>query len=246
MNKKEKNKEYKSFKFQLKDMNEGTGEFEGYASIFGSVDQGGDIVQKGAFSRSINNRGTSPFPILFSHDFREPAIGKATLSEDSIGLFTKGKLFIDRTEKIKHIFLNMKDDVSNSMSFMYDVIQSTFGEIEGNAVRYLKELRIFEVSILNSGFGMHEQAGITTVKQTEIEARELEKRLKAIETTLEQLKQNTNDKDFKTKIEEDLNALHQKIAELAPKKDTFADDELAVITKSVREITAQIYELNKN
>ena len=35
------------------------GVIDGYASLFGVADSGGDIVQKGAFSRSLVQRGAS-------------------------------------------------------------------------------------------------------------------------------------------------------------------------------------------
>ena len=49
------------------------GEIEGYASVFGEEDSYGDIVQKGAFSKSIDefNCGKKP-KLLWQHDTTEP------------------------------------------------------------------------------------------------------------------------------------------------------------------------------
>ena len=36
---------------------ENKGEFTGYASVFGNVDLGGDIVERGAFQKSLRRKG---------------------------------------------------------------------------------------------------------------------------------------------------------------------------------------------
>lgn len=45
--------EYKSFSFQLESADGESGEFSGYAAVFGNVDSGGDIIERGAFSETI-------------------------------------------------------------------------------------------------------------------------------------------------------------------------------------------------
>ena len=58
--------------------------FAGYAALFDRVDQGGDVVRKGAFARSLERKG--PVPLLWQH---EPGrrIGRIEyLGEDRRGL----------------------------------------------------------------------------------------------------------------------------------------------------------------
>ena len=40
------------------------GFFEGYASLFGQKDMGGDIVMPGAFAASLEKRGTRRYPYV--------------------------------------------------------------------------------------------------------------------------------------------------------------------------------------
>jgi uncharacterized protein len=242
MSKREKKIEFKTFNFEVKGMDEVKGTFEGYASVFGNVDNGGDIVEHGAFTRTINSRGDKPFPILFAHQYREPAIGSASLSEDSLGLKVLGTLFIDRMQKAKDIFFNMKDRVSNSMSFMYDIMQGANDTVNGETIRRLKELKVFEVSLLNTGFGMNDLAGVITMKEEmNLEVREQEKRFKAVEDLLQDLKAKVEDKEFKDKIEKDLKALQLKVVELDPcKVITFDTVELARLKTAVQSLTDQI------
>ncbi len=56
----------------------------GYASVFGNVDSYEDIVQKGAFSRSLKRDGPTRVT-LWQHDSAEP-IGVGTFKEDEYGL----------------------------------------------------------------------------------------------------------------------------------------------------------------
>ena len=48
------------------------GAIEGYASLFGEVDQARDMVMPGAFDKSLKTRGVRRVPMLFQHDPSEP------------------------------------------------------------------------------------------------------------------------------------------------------------------------------
>ena len=45
--------EYKQIRFKADVLDEEQGIFEGYASVFGNLDSGGDIVDPGAFARTL-------------------------------------------------------------------------------------------------------------------------------------------------------------------------------------------------
>ena len=51
---------------------EADGTFAGYASLFGEVDLGQDLVMPGAFRDSLRARGTQGVKLLFQHDPNEP------------------------------------------------------------------------------------------------------------------------------------------------------------------------------
>ena len=48
------------------------GAIEGYASLFGEVDQARDMVMPGAFTQTLKARGLRKIPMLFQHDPSEP------------------------------------------------------------------------------------------------------------------------------------------------------------------------------
>lgn len=62
----------------------------GYASRFGEVDAGGDVVRKGAFAASLLER-RRPIPMLSDHS---RPVGKWTRAvEDGTGLHVEGRVF---------------------------------------------------------------------------------------------------------------------------------------------------------
>ena len=68
------------------------GSFSGYASLFGRVDLGRDVVERGAFSRSLAERGAAGVRMLFQHDPNQPIGAWTEIREDGRGLFVRGRL----------------------------------------------------------------------------------------------------------------------------------------------------------
>ena len=73
---------------------------EGYASLFGQADQGGDVVQKGAYAQSIKALGIAGqrVKMLWQHDPSQPIGVWDEVREDARGLWVKGRL-LDCTQK---------------------------------------------------------------------------------------------------------------------------------------------------
>jgi len=68
------------------------GTVEGYASLFGQIDQARDMVLRGAFATTLAARGVHRIPMLFQHDPAEPVGVWLELREDHRGLFARGRL----------------------------------------------------------------------------------------------------------------------------------------------------------
>ena len=66
------------------------GAIEGYASLFGEVDQARDMVMPGAFTQTLKQRGLRKIPMLFQHDPSEPVGVWLELAEDWRGLTRAG------------------------------------------------------------------------------------------------------------------------------------------------------------
>lgn len=143
----------------FKETEEGSGIFEGYASVFGNVDSYGDKVLKGAFRKSLAksfpNDGAG-IPCYWSHRMDDPEfiLGK-TLSavEDDHGLKVRVSLDLDNP-KAAAAYRALKAGAVNQMSFAYEVVDSHFVPEKGakfGGVNELRELNIFEVSVVQIG-----------------------------------------------------------------------------------------------
>jgi uncharacterized protein len=144
----------KSFKLELKSLTaEGT--FTGMASVFGNVDLGGDVVEQGAFSRTLAHKG-GEVPILWQHDTKQPiGIGKAR--ETKAGLEISGELVLQSAKAMETYHL-LRKGVLKGLSIGFDVIRDTVS----NGVRHLHELKLYEVSVVT--FPMNEMATVSNVK----------------------------------------------------------------------------------
>jgi hypothetical protein len=138
--------------------------FEGYGAVFGNKDRGGDIIQSGAFKRTIQaNDGT--FPLLADHDMSlSSRLGVVKVQEDSHGVKVDGFINTDTQagrEAASHIRHAKQHGENLGMSFGYQVQKDEFSD-EKNA-RILKELQAYEFSLTQ--LPMNPKAGVTGIKQ---------------------------------------------------------------------------------
>ena len=147
--------EIKTFGFNINPLEEGM--FEGHASIFGNVDAYGDVVVKGAFTRTINNN-LNRIKVLWQHDMREPIGKPVEMREDEKGLYIKAKICM--TDTGRKCYELMKEGIINEMSIGYDAIVDEYNAKD--KIRYLKEIRLWEVSAVT--FAANSQARIENVK----------------------------------------------------------------------------------
>lgn len=160
----------------IKEMDETTGEFEGYGSTFGGEpDSYGDIVMKGAFSDSLSShraRGSMP-KLFWQHDPSQP-IGKwLDASEDDRGLLLRGRLNMG-VQKGREAYELLKAGDIDGLSIGYRIKKHT--EDKDRGVWFLEKLDLHEVSVVS--IGANSNATIASVK-AEREAYELTERLKA-------------------------------------------------------------------
>ncbi len=140
----------------------GEGEFTGYASVFGNADHYGDIVDHGAFKRTLEEWKSAgqTIPVLWGHDKTDPFAnigGLDTAEEDDTGLRVSGKLDMDNPKAVQ-VYRLMKGRRTNSMSFAYS-IQSAGEDDDGY---HLKDLNLYEVSVVQ--IPANPEAQILTVK----------------------------------------------------------------------------------
>ena len=131
------------------------GQFEAYASIFGNVDSYGDVVQPGAFAETLKAWADSGnfLPVLFGHNMSDPDfnIGHVVEAvEDARGLKVVGQLDLE-SPKGAQVHRMLKGKRISQMSFAYDVIRGSVGQLDGLDVYELHEVKIYEVSLVTIG-----------------------------------------------------------------------------------------------
>lgn len=151
--------------FELKNLDENTGEIEGFGSTFGNVDRGGDIVEKGAFLDSLRNHeanGTMP-AMFFNHDSNEPIGEWMQATETEKGLYLKGKLWIDGqpVQKAVQALRMAKSTGMKGLSIGFS-IPPDGSEFDENGIRRIKKVKLFEISLVP--IPMNAEAQLTAVK----------------------------------------------------------------------------------
>lgn len=151
-------KEIKSLPFEVKEIQEDSEyfTFEGYASTFGNIDLGDDIIVRGAFKQTLSK--SPEVPVLWQHQMSEPVGKSVTLYEDDKGLYIKAILPKSDTLVAGRIIPQMKVGSIREMSIGFFTRDS---EME-KGVRLLKEIELFEVSLVTKA--MNPQALVSGFK----------------------------------------------------------------------------------
>jgi len=98
------------------------GTVEGYASLFGEVDQARDMVMPGAFTQTLKLRGLRRVPMLFQHDPAEPVGIWLELREDQHGLYARGRL-IPEVARGRELFALVKAGAIDGLSIGFRTIK---------------------------------------------------------------------------------------------------------------------------
>lgn len=194
---------YKNAQFELKREPDQDGFFEGYASVFGVVDQGMDVVERGAFTKSLGSG--RKVKMLWQHDQAQPIGVWDEIREDERGLFVKGRV-LKEVQKGREAQALMKAGAMDSMSIGYRTIEA-MDEADGR-VRKLTEIDLFEISLVT--FPMLPDAIVTDIKSIQTE-RDFERflrdagysRKQAAALTLHGYKALTDQRDAVVDSEED-------------------------------------------
>lgn len=154
----------KEFNVQYKD--EGSGSIEGYASTWiRKADSWGDVVAKGAFKKTLEERwnGGKGIPFIWSHqiDNLDSFIGTAEADEDEKGLHFVAKF--DDTEEAQKVRQLYKDGRLRKFSFAYDVKESAQVTLDDNVkANELREVDLYEISAVT--IPANDDAGVVDVK----------------------------------------------------------------------------------
>ena len=140
---------------ELIDADEKAGIVKGYGSIFGNVDSDGDIINKGAYRKTVEENG-SRVKYLYQHDMDKPLGKMRELYEDEKGLVFEAE--IPKTQLGKDVIELMRSGVITENSV--GIIPVKKEMVDGH--RHLNEVRLFEISAVT--LAANDQAMILDVK----------------------------------------------------------------------------------
>lgn len=164
---------YKDFAVEFKD---GEQEDGGYIVAYASTwdrepDAYGDVVAKGAFTKSLEKHEaeSNPIQFLFGHRTDDPMYNIGTVisaEEDDRGLLIEAK-FDPSNEKAQYARKLVREGRLKKLSFAYDVIdQAPVVLADGRKANELRELDIFEVSLVPIPANQHAEVVLAKDAET--------------------------------------------------------------------------------
>lgn len=144
--------------FEFKELDESTGKFKGIASVVGIEDLAGDVIEEGAFDKTLKENPV--VPVLLQHDSRE-VIGSGTVSMDGKKLMIDGQLDMDDPVATRALG-KAKKKLIKGLSIGFQALRVTWEETKERYIRHITELKLWEVSLVT--FAAMPKAQITSVK----------------------------------------------------------------------------------
>ncbi|HEY7230792.1 MAG TPA: HK97 family phage prohead protease [Pseudolabrys sp.] len=136
------------------------GTVEGYASLFGEIDQARDMVMRGAFADTLVRRGIRRIPMLFQHDPSEPVGIWLELREDHRGLFARGRL-IPEVARGRELLSLLRAGAIDGLSIGFRTAKARIDP--KTRIRRLHAVDLWEISIVT--FPLLAGARVHAVKQ---------------------------------------------------------------------------------
>lgn len=140
----------KGFDIGFKDADTRQGIVSGYFAMFGNKDLDGDIIERGAFSKTVMERGPQGKQLikyLLDHDKNKVVAKITNLMEDEKGLYYEAKI---GTHSAGQDFLKMiESELINQHSFGFKIVKEQYDQMakanrikevflyEGSAVQFL-------------------------------------------------------------------------------------------------------------
>lgn len=163
--------------FEVKEFESESRKISGYAAIFNNKDKASDILLKGCFSKSIEERGpqstaNDKIILLWQHDQREP-LGRITeLKEDDRGLYFEA--VIDEIELGDRAIKQLESGTLNQFSIGYNYVWENVEYDSERDAYIVKEVKLHEISVVSIGCnGLTEYLGLKSDEEFDQAYKEL-------------------------------------------------------------------------
>jgi HK97 family phage prohead protease len=142
------------------------GTVEGYASLFGELDQARDMMMRGAFAETLSVRGIRRVPMLFQHNPSEPVGIWLELREDHRGLFARGRL-IPEVARGRELLSLLRAGAIDGLSIGFRTSKARIDP--RTRIRRIYAVDLWEISIVT--FPMLAGARVRAVKRSQARTR---------------------------------------------------------------------------
>lgn len=148
--------EFKNFNLKDAQIDEQSRRVSGYFAAFNNIDSDQDVILKGAFARSISERGPQSnghqkIAYLWMHEMNNP-IGKLLkLEEDDFGLYFEAE--IDDIPEGDRALKQYASGTLNQHSIGYEYVweKCEWGEFQGKEAFICGEMKLYEGSVVTVG-----------------------------------------------------------------------------------------------
>ena len=147
-------KQFKEFAVKELFYNGESRTISGYAAIFNNRDKAGDILLKGCFAKSIQDRGpesqaNDKIIMLWQHDQHEPIGRISVLIEDEKGLYFEA--VIDDVERGNQAIKQLESGTLNQFSIGYSYVWEKCEYDQERDAFIVKEVVLYEISVVSIG-----------------------------------------------------------------------------------------------
>ena len=139
--------EFKSLGGEVKDIDTTKRIVTGYLSAFGNEDSYGDVIEFGAFKKSISER-KEKIDFLNQHNWAQPHSKFKVLLEDNKGLYFESEPLVNTTYSNDLLKL-YEAGIVNEHSIGFQTVKSEYNKKED--IRVLQELKLYEGSNVTRG-----------------------------------------------------------------------------------------------
>lgn len=142
--------EKKTYRANIEVKDNKTGEFKAVFSTLDTIDRDGDVTKPGAFADGQKVRIA-----YWGHRWEDLPVGIGHIYADEKKAWVEGRFFLD-TEAGLETYKTVKNlEDLQEWSYGFDILDSEEGTVDGQKVRVLKKLDVYEVSpvLLGAGIG---------------------------------------------------------------------------------------------
>lgn len=147
-------KQFKAFDVKELSFNGENRTISGYAAVFDNKDKSGDILIKGCFAKSIQDRGpesqaNDKIIMLWQHDQHEPIGRISALVEDEKGLYFEA--VIDDVERGNQAIKQLESGTLNQFSIGFSYVWEKCEYDQEHDAFIVKEVVLYEISVVSIG-----------------------------------------------------------------------------------------------